>query len=466
MRLYNSLTKKTEEFKPLKAGKVGLYTCGPTVYDQAHIGNLRSYVFADILLRALLVNDYKTKWVMNITDVEDKTIEKSQSSSLGQDPQKALKEYTRKYEAIFWKDLKNLNVNLPDKRPRATETIKEMQKLIVRILKRGYAYPKDGAIYFDVKKYSENHPYGQLVNIDPKELKAGTRSNADEYEKEDVQDFVLWKNKKEGEPFWNFKIKGRNFPGRPGWHIECSAMAHKYLPVPFDIHTGGVDLKFPHHENEIAQSVIGYQAAGLASFFVHNDHVLIDGQRMGKRFKNFYTLADLEKKGFAAMDLRYFFLIAHYRSKLNFTWEALEAARNGLRRLNDLVRALSKVKPNRKSENFKIHRQQFLDIVNQDLDTPQALAFMWKTIGNKSITPAEKKALLFEFDKVFGFELARVKPLKIPVEIVQLAEQREEARRSQNWQEADKIRRQIEQAGYSVLDNEEGFLIRQRSKTD
>lgn len=460
MRLYNSLTKRTEKFKSLKAGRAGLYTCGPTVYDYAHIGNLRSYVFADILCRVLRFNGYKIKWVMNITDVEDKTIKKSQENSSGGNPKKILREYTKKYEKLFWRDMDKLNVSRPQKRPRATETIKEMQKLVVFILEQGYAYVKDGSVYFDVKKYSQNHSYGQLVSIDPKELKTGARVDADEYDKENAQDFVLWKGKKEGEPFWDFKTRIGPLPGRPGWHLECSAMAHKYLSTPFDIHTGGIDLKFPHHENEIAQSAIGYQIPYLANFFLHNDHVLVDGQRMGKRFKNFYTLADLEKKDFSAMNLRYLFLIAHYRSQLNFTWEALGAARNGLKKLNDLVRALAKVKPNYKSENFRIYRQQFQEIINQDLDTPQALAFMWQTIGNKAITPAERKALLFEFDKIFGLGLDKVKSIKIPVEILQLAEQREKARRDQNWQEADKIRLEMEQAGYSVLDNEDGFLVR------
>ena len=298
--LYNTLTRKKEEFKPIKKDKVGLYTCGPTVYNYAHIGNLRSFVFADLLVRILKYNygEKNVKWVMNITDVDDKTIRDSKIKYPDLSHMEALKKFTAEFEEYFWRDLSKLNILKPDSITHAADTvyIKKMQDLVKNIFVSGYAYVKDGSVYFDVGKYSQKYKYGVLVDIDVSKMKSGVRIDDDEYEKENIQDFVLWKGQKEDEPSWEFEFDGQKLPGRPGWHIECSAMGQAELGMPFDIHTGGVDLKFPHHENEIHQSVIGYKTEKPVNYWLHNEYLLVDGKKMGKRFNNFYTIKDLEEK--------------------------------------------------------------------------------------------------------------------------------------------------------------------------
>lgn len=285
--LYNTLTRKKEEFRPIKDNEIGLYTCGPTVYNYAHIGNLRSYIFADILVRTLRYNlgEEKVKWVMNITDVDDKTIRDSKIKYPDLPSMEALQKFTKEYEEYFWQDMQSLNVKTPDIITHATDQkyIAGMQELVKNIVDKGYGYIKEGSVYFDVQKFAKNHKYGNLINLDMAGFKAGTRVDADEYEKENVQDFVLWKGYKEGEPVWEFDLNGEKLPGRPGWHIECSAMGELELGCPFDIHTGGIDLKFPHHENEIAQSVVGYNCEQPINYWLHNEHLLVDGQRMGKK---------------------------------------------------------------------------------------------------------------------------------------------------------------------------------------
>jgi cysteinyl-tRNA synthetase len=465
LKLYNSLTLKKENFEPLKDKKVGLYTCGPTVYDYAHIGNLRSFVFADILQRALKYNDFRVIWIMNITDVDDKTI-KNSGAQYPDIPQKeALLKFTGGYEKIFWQDLKKLNIEKPDKTPRATEFIPQMQELITKIVDAGYGYEKDGSFYFDVAKYAKKSKskYGQLIRLDTKRLRAGTRMLSDEYEKEDLQDFVLWKAAKKDEPSWDFNYQGKNYRGRPGWHIECSAMSKEYLGIPLDIHTGGVDLKFPHHENEIAQSVAGYGVKKPVNFFLHNEHVLVDGQKMSKSLKNFYTLKDLEEKNFSPLAYRYFVLNSHYRSKLNFTWQGLEAAQNALNNLYSEYRTLFHEIVSRETHEIrsrgiikerKYYRQKFLSAINDDLNTPQALAVMWDLIKDNSLPTKDKKNLLLDFDRVFGLGLSKIKPVEIPEKIKKLAEQREKFRQEKKWQEADEVRKKIEALGYKIEDTD------------
>jgi len=308
--LYNTLNRKKEEFKPIDSDRVGIYTCGPTVYNYAHIGNLRSYVFADLLVKVLRYNfgDTNVRWVMNITDVEDKTIRDSKNKYSSLPPMAALKKFTAEYEDFFWQDTVKLNIAKPDFIAHAADAtyVKKMQALIKNIFKTGYAYIKDGSVYFDVVKYSKKYKYGQLVDIDVSKLKSDARIDDDEYEKDNVQDFVLWKGQKAGEPSWEFELDGRKLPGRPGWHIECSAMGEAELGMPFDIHTGGVDLKFPHHENEIHQSVVGYGVKKPVNYWLHNEHLLVDGQRMGKRFNNFYTLKDLAEKNIDPLAYRFY----------------------------------------------------------------------------------------------------------------------------------------------------------------
>ena len=323
VRLYNFLTRKKEVFRPLRKDWVGLYTCGPTVYNYAHIGNLRTYIFEDVLRRTMEYAGYKIKHVMNITDVDDKTIR--DSSAAGE----SLKKFTEFYTKEFFKDLKSLNILPALEYPLATKHIPLMIKLIEKLLEKRLAYKIGGSVYFDVSKFKY---YGKLSRLKKRDLKIGARVDTDEYAKKSGEDFVLWKAKKESEPFWDSPF-GK---GRPGWHIECSAMSMKYLGASFDIHAGGVDLLFPHHENEIAQSQ-GATGKKFAKYFLEGEHLLVDGKRMAKSAGNFFTLRGLEKKGFNPSAFRYLTLSAHYRSQLNFTWESLRAAENSLKRIYDFA---------------------------------------------------------------------------------------------------------------------------------
>lgn len=439
LKFYNTLSRKKEEFKPIKKGQVGVYSCGPTVYNYAHIGNLRAFVVVDLLQRSLKFNGFKVNWVMNITDVDDKTIRDSRKDYPDLTPEESLKKLTAKYEKAFWQDLAKLNIQKPDKIPHATEFISQMQDLIGKIVKAGFAYERDGSFYFDVAKYAKNFKYGQLVDLDLNQLKQGKRMENDEYKKEALQDFALWKARKVGEPFWNFNWQGKNYPGRPGWHIECSAMSQEYLGVPFDIHTGGVDLRFPHHENEIAQSITGYGAKKLANFFVHNEHVLVDGQKMAKRFNNFYILKDLEEKGFTSLAFRYLFLLTHYQKKLNFSHEALKSAQEGL---NHLWFDISKLSSGR-GKIIKKYLEKFSEALNNDLDLPKALSIVHKVIksGEKD---ANKRVTLLKFDEVLGlnFNVKNIDQV-IGKEIKIKIKKYEFARKNKNYELSDKLRQEI-----------------------
>ncbi|MDP3004405.1 MAG: cysteine--tRNA ligase, partial [Candidatus Azambacteria bacterium] len=319
LKLYNILTRKKQLFKPLKDKIAGLYACGPTVYNYAHIGNLRTYIFEDILKRALEFNGYEVKYVMNITDVEDKIIRDSKKSK------KNILDFVKPYEKAFFEDLKKLNIEKAYKYPKATRHIKEMIKIISALLKKGLAYKVDNSIYFDIFKFKS---YGKLSGLKSRELKVGARVDVDEYGKADAEDFVLWKAAKADEPSWGAPF-GK---GRPGWHIECSAMSMKYLGETFDIHAGAVDLIFPHHENEIAQSE-GATGKPFVKYFIEGEHLLVDSKKMSKSLGNIFNLRDLEAKKFDPLAFRYLVLTAHYRSKLNFTWKSLEAAQNALKKL-------------------------------------------------------------------------------------------------------------------------------------
>ena len=322
LKLYNTLVGKKQAFNPIKNRLVKIYTCGPTVYWYAHLGNLRTYIFEDILRRALKYNGYKIKQVMNITDVEDKIIKKAVSEK------KNIFEITKPYTKIFFEDLKKLNIEKPEILPKATAHIKEMISMIEKLLEKGFAYKgEDGSIYFNVSQFKK---YGRLSGLKKKELKIGARIASDEYKKEEAQDFVLWKSKKQNEPFWPSPF-GK---GRPGWHIECSAMSIKYLGENFDIHAGGVDLIFPHHENEIAQSEAS-TGKKFANFWLHGEHLLVNNQKMSKSLNNIYTLREIEQNKINPLAFRYLTLTSHYRSKLNFTLESLNASQNALNNLYD-----------------------------------------------------------------------------------------------------------------------------------
>jgi len=465
IKLYNSLSRKKEEFKPVKDGEVGAYTCGPTVYDFAHIGNLRAYVFADTLVRILKFNGFKTKWVMNITDVDDKTIAASRKKFPKLDPAEALKRYTETYENFFWADLRLLNIARPDRAPRATETIPEMLDLVAVLVEKGFAYEKNGSVYFNIKKYSEKYRYGRLADLDLSRAKPGARVNADEYEKEDVSDFALWKAAKEGEPAWESPW-GK---GRPGWHIECSAMSEKELGLPFDIHTGGVDLKFPHHEDELAQSAAGRDCAEPVNYWMHNEHLLVDNKKMSKSLGNFYTLRDLEEREINPLAFRFLCLQTHYRSKMNFTWESLEAAKKGLNHLRNQVRALishleAELPSGSGSRASKCREfeKKFLAAANDDLNMPRALAAAQELLKS-GIPPEEKLAAILRFDEVLGLNLAKAgKQEEIPEKIKELAEKREAARQAKNWVESDALREKIRSLGYEIEDTDKGYALKKK----
>ncbi len=460
LRLYNSLSREKDEFIPIKSGGAGVYTCGPTVYDFAHIGNLRAYIFSDTLVRTLKFNGFKTKWVMNITDVDDKTIAGSKEKFPELEPMEALKRYTEIYEKYFWQDLERLNIPRPDEAPRATETISEMLELVAALVDKGFAYEKGGSVYFNIKKYAEKYRYGQLADLDLSQIKPGARVNADEYEKEDVSDFVLWKAAKNGEPAWESPWGN----GRPGWHIECSAMSEKELGLPFDIHTGGVDLKFPHHEDELAQSAAGHDCPKPVNYWVHNEHLLVDNKKMSKSLGNFYTLRDLEEKGFSPLAFRFLCLQAHYRSKMNFTWESLKAAKNGLEHLKNQINNLGAL--HLSGLRCKAPKCEFSDkflvAINDDLNMPQALAVAQKML--KSDLPKEEKlATILRFDEVLGLNLTNAGEQEgVPEEIKELAEAREVARKTGNWEESDALREKIKSLGYEVRDGSAGCSLKKK----
>ena len=466
LKIFNTLSRKIEEFKPLVDGKVGMYTCGPTVHDFQHIGNFRSMVFSDLLRRVLELNSFEVKTVRNITDIDDKIIKKAAEKSL------SLEEFTQEFTQIFFDDLSKLNILPVDVSCKATEHITQMVKYIEVLIEKGFAYIEEhGSVYFDISKFPD---YGKLSQLDKRELKAGTRILSDEYDKENVQDFALWKSVKTGEVGYDSPW-GR---GRPGWHIECSVMSQEYLGDTFDIHTGGIDLLFPHHENEIAQSEAktGQQ---FVRYFVHGEHLLVDGQKMSKSLRNYYTLKDLEEKGFDPLTLRYLFLTAHYRDKLNFTWESLGAAQNALNNLRDTIRDWSSVIPSEvegslanasssetSSEILRFTQNdmyvKFLEALNNDLNTPQALAVMWELVREKGQGEREKSAILLEMDKVLGLGLQEYIGVKIeiPEEVKELVEKRERVREQKDFTKSDEIRKEINDLGFSVEDLSSGPKIK------
>lgn len=448
LKFYNFLTRKIELFKPLKPKRAGFYACGPTVYNYAHIGNLRTYIFEDILKRTLEYNGYKVNHVMNITDVEDKIIRDSRKTG------KNISDFVKPYEKAFFEDLKKLDVEKAWEYPKATRHIKEMIKIIAALLEKGLAYKSEGSIYFDISKFES---YGKLSGLKSRELKTGVRVDADEYEKISAEDFVLWKAVKTGEPAWNAPF-GK---GRPGWHIECSAMSMKYLGETFDIHAGAVDLIFPHHENEIAQSE-GFTGKSFAKYFIEGEHLLVNGEKMSKSLGNVYNLRDIETKKFDPLAFRYLTLTAHYRSKLNFTWESLQAAQNALEKLREII---SEIK-NLKQKNLKItksefskNKKEFLNYINADLETPRALALLWDVVKNKKLNAKTKYALITDFDKVFGLNLAKIKTEKIPAIVLKLAKEREICRKEKKFAEADELRKKIKSLGWLIEDTATGSKL-------
>jgi cysteinyl-tRNA synthetase len=478
LQLYNTLSRQVEPFEPLQPGLVRMYTCGPTVYDYAHIGNMRAFLCADLLQRVLrVVAGYTVRWVMNITDIDDKTIRGSAPGSpawlpeMGpqtEDPRENLRRYTRFYEQAFLEDIQRLHIRREDlfAMPRATEYIKPMQELVRRIVERGFGYIAGGSVYFDLSAWRQVAPYGRLFPLEPTALKPGARIDADQYEREEVSDFVLWKGYKPGEPFWDFQLQGHSLPGRPGWHLECSAMEHELLGLPFDIHTGGIDLRFPHHENEIAQSMAGY-GIDPTRFWVHNEFLEVEGQKMSKSLGNFYTLRDLLQRGIDPLDVRFAMLGAHYRSPFNFTFSGIEAARRARQRVQEYIYALHEPGPeDGLSVDVARLRQAVFAHLAEDLHTPKAFAEFFSFLN---ATPAGHLSaqscrdvlhFLAEFNLIVDVWDIRPRPNEeIPEEIRRLAEQRWQLRQQRRYAEADALREQIQKAGYVIKDLRDGYIL-------
>ncbi|MCM8785172.1 MAG: cysteine--tRNA ligase [Candidatus Omnitrophica bacterium] len=444
VRFYNTLTKKKEDFYPIEDKIVKMYTCGPTVYDFAHIGNFRAYVFEDLLHRFLEYIGYKVIRVMNITDVDDKTIKGAKKEGI------SLKEYTDRYIKYFLEDINTLRLKKPDFMPRATEHIKEMVELIKKLLNKGYAYYKDGSIYFSISKFSS---YGKLSGIDLSNVKIGASVDADEYEKEDVRDFVLWKKAKEEEGvYWDTEI-GK---GRPGWHIECSAMSMKYLGETFDIHTGGVDNIFPHHENEIAQSE---SATGkkFVNYWLHCAHLLVNGEKMSKSKGNFYTLRDLLNKNYNPVAIRYLLLSTHYRDPLNFTEQSLRQAENTVRNYNEFYKGLNICASEKYNQMIKQEiekaKKGFIKELSDDLNISSSLSSIFNFIKTVNIffskgefgkeNVKEVKEFMEDIDRVLC--IIERKEEFLPEEILDLIKEREKARKDRDFEKADKIREFLKQ---------------------
>jgi len=444
LKLYNTLTRKKDVFRPLKGKTAGMYSCGPTVHNYAHIGNLRTSIFNDLLRRSLEYLGFKVKQVMNITDVDDKTIKGSQKENL------PLKEFTRMYEDIFLNDLKELNIEKPDFMLRATESIPEMIDLIEKLLNKGYAYKASDGIYFSISKFKD---YGKLARIKKTE-DTKSRINNDEYDKSQQKDFALWKfhTPEDGSVSWNASFG----PGRPGWHIECSAMSMKILGPQIDIHTGGVDLIFPHHTNEIAQSeaVTGKK---FVDYWLHAGFLTMKKSKMSKSLGNILTLRDLKEKGFSPQDYRYLCLLTHYRSSLIFSLENLEAAKTAHERIKRKIIEIKKTKL--KGKDFtERYRAEFKKAIEDDINIPKAVQVFLEALENHKFDSSKKIRLLEKFDLVLGLKVKEMheEKISIPGEISQLIKDREAARKDKNFSAADKIRDKIKLFGYSLEDSPEG----------
>ncbi len=452
--LYNTLTRKKEEFKPMKPKTVGLYTCGPTVYDYDHLGHAWNYFNSDILRRVLEYNGYKVKHVMNITDVghltsdADSGEDKMEKSAKQQG--KTAHEIAEFFTLIYLANREKLNFEKPKIICKATDHIEEMVNLVQKLLDKGFAYQISDGIYFDTSKF---HNYGQLSGNTLEQLKEGARVEANP-EKKNSTDFALWKFSPKGDKRqMEWQAFGRM--GFPGWHIECSAMSMKYLGNHFDFHTGGEDNIFPHHECEIAQSEAA-TGEKFVNFWLHTRFLLVDGEKMSKSKNNFYTLKDLEDKAFEPLDLRYLFLMSHYRTQVNFIWKSLEAARIAREKINNFI-----AETKGKGKILKSFKEKFLSAVNDDLNIPQAVALIWELLKSKE-PDKDKKATLLDFDQVLGLNLKAVKKERIPAEIKKIAEERQMVREQKDFNKADLLRQLSASKGYQIEDTKDGFIIKKK----
>ena len=471
LKLHNTLSGKTEPFVPLTAGEVKMYTCGPTVYDYAHIGNFRTFVFQDILRRYLKQRGLKLTHVMNLTDVDDRIIANAAAAKVG------IREYTEKFVQAFFADCKALSIEAPEHWIRATDHIPEMVKLIETLRQKTFTYDSEGSIYYRIAKFPE---YGKLSKIDLTGIQAGARVDNDRYEKESARDFALWKAPKAGEHFWETEIGA----GRPGWHIECSAMAMKYLGETLDIHTGGIDLAFPHHENEIAQSE-GATGKPFARYWVHAEHLLVEGEKMSKSLGNFFTMRDLYAKGYKPSALRYALASVPYRRQLNFTFDGLTQATNSVERLRTFANRLKQGKyPEGSPAGFKGRAAKALDDFDaglaDDLNTAVALAAAFDFLREANIAmdggkfgqedAAAALEFLAKFDEVFAVladnDAGKLKELGFgraggglsDADIEAMIGERQAARQRRDFAKSDEIRKKLSESGIIIEDSKDGSV--------
>jgi len=453
LKLYNTLTRKKENFKPIKS-TVGWYSCGPTIYSYQHIGNMRAYIFNDILKRVLLYNKFKIKHVMNYTDVghltSDEDTGEDKVEKAAKKEGKTAKQVTNYYAKVFEKDIKKLNIIKPDIICKATEHIKEQIELIKILEKKGFTYKTSDGIYFNTSKLKD---YGKLAKLNVEELQEGKR--IDVKEKKNKTDFALWKfSEKPGVRQQEWKSPWG--VGYPGWHLECSAMSSKCLGKQFDIHTGGKEHIPVHHTNEIAQSESAFGKKPWVKYWMHTEWLNYKGEKISKSKGGLYTISELEKKGFNPLDFRYLNLTTHYKKGLNFDLDSLKSARNSFERLKNIFLNLKKDSKG----NINNYKKKFLESINDDLNTSQALALLWNILRSNKLGGKEKYSLALEFDKVLGLDLKNTKKEKIPKEITKLAEEREKYRKEKNWKKSDELRDKIKKKGYLMEDIEKGYNIK------
>ncbi len=467
LKLFNTLSRSVQEFVPRDPDgrKVGMYCCGPTVYDVAHIGNWRTFVFGDLVRRYLEFQGYTVRHVMNVTDIDDKIIQRAREKRT------SLQEFTSRYERIFFEDLKSLNCLPPHHTPRATEHIPEIIRLIQRLEQRGIAYQAaDGSVYFSIEKYrAAGFRYGQLAQLKLEEMRVGERVKSDEYAKETAADFALWKARtpEDGEIFWP-SAWGE---GRPGWHIECSAMSMKLLGASFDLHLGGEDLVFPHHEDEIAQSEgSGAQESGqpFVKYWLHGAHLMVEGRKMAKSLGNFFTLRDLAAKGYTGREIRYLLLTAHYRETFNFTLDGLQGARASLARIDECLGKLRELARGAAAPPDPALLERFTQALDEDLNISGgwAAVFDWvretnRGLADHSLTPAAAASALAAWDKIDGvLGIGALPEVTAPAEVLALIEARQAARQARDFPRADALRDELKAKGWAVEDTPRGARAR------